>query len=72
MKLLTSKQQESYEKAKNFYICWENFEDKYANDKKYPKVRDQCYYIGEYREATHIICNLKYSIPKEINYCSFS
>ena len=36
-------------------------------DKKYRKVRDHCHYIGEYRGAVHSICNLKYSIPKEIS-----
>ena len=34
--------------------------------KKYRKVRDYCRYPGEYRGATHSICNLKYSAPKEI------
>ena len=32
--------------------------------KKYFKVRD--HYTGEYRGAAHSICNLKYSVPKEI------
>ena len=35
-------------------------------NKKYRKVRDHCYYTGEYRDAAHIICNLKYSVPKNI------
>ena len=35
-------------------------------DKKYRKVRDHCHYTGEYRGAVHTICNLKYSVPKEI------
>ena len=38
MKLLTSEQQELYEKAKICYICWKKFEDKYANDKKIAKL----------------------------------
>ena len=37
------------------------------NHKKYPKVRDQCYYTGEYRGAVHSICNLKYSVLKKIS-----
>ena len=41
------------------------FEDKYAKDKKYRKVRDLFHYTGEYRDATQIICNLSCSIPKE-------
>ena len=42
MKLLQDKQQESYEKTKICYICGKKFEDKYANNKKYHKVRDHC------------------------------
>ena len=53
-------------KFKVCYICKEKFEDKHATYKKYGKVKDHCYYTGEYRVAAHIICNSKYSIPKEI------
>ena len=42
------------------------FERKYMKDKKYCKVRDHCYYSGQYRDSVHIICNLKYSVPKKI------
>ena len=28
------------------------------------KVRDHSHYTGKYREAAHIICNLKYKTPK--------
>ena len=52
--------------AKICYVCRERFEDKYAKDKKYCNVRDYCYYTGEQRGPTYNICNLKYSIPKEI------
>ena len=38
-------------------------ENEYLKDKKYCKIRDNCYYIGEYRRAAHSICNLKYSVP---------
>ena len=34
--------------------------------KKYRKVRDSCHYAGEYRGAAHSMCNLGYSVPKEI------
>ena len=41
--------------------------DNHAKDKKYHKNRDHCHYTGEYRGDTHSICNLKYSVPKEIS-----
>ena len=67
MKLLTNKQQKSNENAKICYICKEKFEDNHAKDKKYRKVRDHCHYTGEYIGAAHSICNLKFSVPKEID-----
>ena len=36
-------------------------------DKRYRKVRDHWYYTGEYKGASHSICNLKYSVPKNIS-----
>ena len=65
-KLLTNEQQKPYEKERFCYICKRKFEDKYNKDKKYHKGRNHCHYTSEYREAAHSICNLKYSIPKEI------
>ena len=44
MNLLTKVLQKSYENSKICYICQEKFEDEYANDKKYCKVRDHCHY----------------------------
>ena len=66
MKVLTIEQQKSYENAKFYYICKENFEDKHAKDEKHHRVRDHCYYTWKYRSAEHSICNLKYSVPEEI------
>ena len=66
MKLLTKKQQESYDNAKICFICKEKFQNKYLIDEKYCKVREHCHYTGKYRGAVHIICNVKYSVPKSI------
>ena len=41
-------------------------ENKYADHLKNSTVRDHCNYTGKYRGAAHFICNLKFSIPKEI------
>ena len=65
-KLLTKEKQESYKNAKICYICKETFKNKYLKDKKHRKVKDHCYYTGEYRGAAHCKCNLKYSVPKKI------
>ena len=46
MKLLINKQQESYENANICYVCQEKFDDKYSKDKKYRKVRDDCFYTS--------------------------
>ena len=35
-------------------------------DEKYGKVRDHCYYKGQYKGAAHSISNLKCSVPKKI------
>ena len=66
MKSLTKKQQESYENSKICHICKEKTENKYLKYKKYCKAGDHYHDTGEYRGAVHSICNLKYSIPKEI------
>ena len=66
MELLIKKKQESYENAKICYICKQKFVNKYLKDKKYCKFRDHCHHTGEQRRAAHSICNLKYSVPKEI------
>ena len=68
MKLLTKEQQETYQNAKICYICKNKFENKYLKDKKYCKISDHCNYTGEYRDAPHSICNLKYSMPKKVSF----
>ena len=66
MKLLTNEQRKLYGNAKICCIFTSKFEDKLAKDRKYCKVRDHFHYTREYRGAVHGICNLKYSVPKEI------
>ena len=34
--------------------------------KKYSKVRGHSHYKGEYRDAVHSICNVKYSVSKKV------
>ena len=52
--------------SKIYYICKEKFENMYAIDTKYRKVSDHCHYTGGYRGTVYSMCNLKYSVPKEI------
>ena len=52
---LTNEQQKSYKKAKVCYTCRKKFKDKFADNKKYRKVRDHCHYTGEYRGVSRII-----------------
>ena len=63
---LTNKQQESYEKTKICCICIKTFQDKDISHNNNCKFRDHCHYTGKYIGAVHSICNLKYSLPKEI------
>ena len=60
---LTIKEEIYHNKQKICYICKKEFN---KNDKKQQKVRDHCYYPGNYRGAAHNICNLRYKVPKEI------
>ena len=66
MNLLSKEQQESHENAKICYIYREKFENKYVKDKKHHKAWDHCHYTGECSIGVHSICNLKYSVPKQI------
>ena len=42
------------------------------DDKKYCKVRHHCHYAGKYKLPASSICNLRYSIPKEISIVVFN
>ena len=66
MMLLTNKELESYVSQENCRICKKQFEGKYVDNRIYCKVRDHCNYTGKYIGAPHNMCNLKYSIPKEV------
>ena len=57
---LTEEESKSYENQKCCYICKKEF----TKDNK--KERVHCHYTGKYRDAAHIICNLRYKTPKEI------
>ena len=54
-KLLTNEWHESFENINICSICKNELEDNYAKDQKHCKVRDRCYYTGEYRGAAHIV-----------------
>ena len=65
---LTKEENNFYNEQKICYICKEKFctdkDDKNYTNKR--KVKGHCHYTGEFRGAAHSICNLNYSIQKEI------
>ena len=66
---LTDKENKSYEKQKVCHICKKEFcfdENEKNKFKLYQNVRDHCHYTGQFREAAHSICNLRYKVPKDI------
>ena len=67
MKTITNEEQQSYQNAKICYVCKGKFEDRHAKDKIYGKVRNHCHHVGEDGGVAYCICNLKYSLPKEIH-----
>ena len=69
---LTKEEKINYNDQKVCYIWKKEFDtidttkSSSLECKKYHKVRDHCHYTGKYRGAAHIICNLRYKVPKEI------
>ena len=59
-------------KTQKSAIFLKKTDDKYAEDKKYLKDRDHCYYTGELKGTRHSTRNLKYSRPKEIPIIFYS
>ena len=59
---LTLEERKEYKDATYCHIYKKVFGDK----KKHRKVRDHDHYTGKDRGATHSICNLRYSAPKDI------
>ena len=65
---LTPEEQEYYENQKKCHICKRPFifDKENNNYKNYKKVKDHCHFTGKFRDAAHSICNLRYSVPREI------
>ena len=65
MLTLTTEELKSHQDAKVCCICGKRILKKFAKDKNYRKVRNQCRYTGKYRGAAHSIYNLKFDVPNE-------
>ena len=59
---LTKKEEKHHNKQKVCYKCKKKFN---TDDKKHHKVQDHCHYSGQYKDAAHNICNLRYRIPNK-------
>ena len=59
---LTNKEINSYEKQN---VCCK---EKFCCDKNKKKVRANCHYTGKFRGAAHSECNLRYKVPKSLQY----
>ena len=53
-------------KMQKYVIFVKKNENKYLKNKKYHKVRVHCYYTEEYKGAARSICDMKYSVAKNI------
>ena len=62
MQNLSNEEQSAHDNAEYCHICKKVFSTK----KSHEKVRDQDQNTDEYREATHLICNLRDSTQKDI------
>ena len=62
MQELTKEQQIAHDNAQYCHICKRVF----GTNKKHIKVRDYDHFTGEYRDAAHVICNLRYSTQVDI------
>ena len=60
MEPLTKDEWREYNTASKCHICMEDFE---MEDKK---VRDHCHFTGKYRGPVHMMCNLRYRVPRYI------
>ena len=63
---LTKKELILHQERQNVIFMKNKFFKKFANDKNYRKVRDDCHFTGKYRGAAHSICSLKFNVPNEI------
>ena len=50
----------------NIMIMGKQFSKKFAKDKNYRKVRDQCHFTAKYISRAQSICNVRFYVPKEI------
>ena len=60
---LTNEEKKLPRKQKVCHICRKRF---FTNDENKNYLKDHCHLTGKYRGAAHIICNLRYKVPKEI------
>ena len=64
---LTKEKLKLHQNEISCYICRRRILQKFAKNKNYRKIRDHCNYTGKYRGAARSICNLKFTVPNEID-----